>query len=277
MPPPGGRTPEFMGSLPPSLNRKLGVMVRSLLWMSVAALVVLGVAACGGSGPGEGATVTGEARLDGERFDARWIGARVRNNGLVTPCQQAIPRIEDGVFEIPVFGETQSAGCGRPGSEILLWTHDGEQMLFATESVLWPDEGGIETSVEFSTDDPLGASTPTTDFAGEVRDAAGNRITSGALVEAYVGDTLCAVATVHSGEVIFPELTDLIDTVGEAAFGSDPFRGYIISVVGPGSIPGCLAGAEIEFRVDGHQTGQSKRNSPAESGNLDLATVRSDP
>ena len=124
--------------------------------------------------------------------------------------------------------------------------------------------------MEFTTSNPLGAATPTTDFAGEVRDTAGDRLTSGALVEAYVGETLCGVATVHSGNVLFPELTDLIDTVGEAAFGSEPFRGFVISVVGPESIPECLAGAEITFRVDGHETEQSKRNSPEESGSLDL-------
>ncbi len=251
--------------------------VHSLLRVGVAVVLALGVVACGGSGSSGGVVLVGDARLDGERFDSSWMGARVRAEGLVTPCQQAISPIEKGAFVIPVFGETQSVGCGRPGSEILLWTHDGEQMLFATEPVQWPEGDRVEIAVEFSSDDPKGASMPTTDFSGEVRDAAGNRFTSGSVVEAYIGDTRCGIATVHSAEVLFPELTNLIDTLGEVAIGMDSFRGFIISVVGPDSVPGCLAGEPIAFLVDGMETGQARRNSPQESGSLDLTTLDSDP
>ena len=35
--------------------------------------------------------VRGRANLDGASFDAQYLGAAVKRNGLVTPCQSALP------------------------------------------------------------------------------------------------------------------------------------------------------------------------------------------
>lgn len=220
---------------------------------SVAVTIVFAVAGCAGNADlpttEEGAVVSGRARLDGADLTAEWMGARVRSAGMVTPCQQSLPPIEEGEYEISVFGESDSAGCGEAGAEILLWTHTGEQMLYATSAIPWPGTGAATVDVDFSTSEPLGAALPTTDFSGEVYLSDGERVPIGSLVEAYVDDTLCGVASIRS---------------------SDGFTGYILSVVGPDSNAGCRAGAAITFRVDGAPAVETGVNSPDQSTHLDL-------
>ena len=46
--------------------------------------------------------VRGRATLDGASFDAQYLGAAVKRNGLVTPCQRTLPRVRDGRFAISV-------------------------------------------------------------------------------------------------------------------------------------------------------------------------------
>ena len=167
--------------------------------------------------------MSGAARLDGAVFDARWMGAVVRYDGLVTPCQSTLPPVDAGQYEITVYGDNESAGCGRPGAEILLWTFAGDQILFATTSIPWPDNGTTDVDVDFATSAPRGEAREVTEFSGEVYRTDGERVEPGSRVEAYVGDTLCGVASIRDA-------------------GS--FVGYILSVVGPDSVPGCDSGAQ---------------------------------
>ncbi len=214
--------------------------------------VAVSIAGCGDAGGNQpvGAIVTGRALLDGANLDAEWIGARVRYEDLMTPCQQDIPAVRDGKFEIEVFDSDAARGCGQPGAEILLWAHTGQERLFATSAIPWPSAGTATADIEFSTSDPQGAAPAMTDFSGEVlRD--GDRVAPGALVEAFVDDTVCGVATIRSGE----------------------FVGYILSVVGPDSRPGCRAGTAISFRVDGAPATEAGVNSPDKSRHLDLTVT----
>jgi hypothetical protein len=100
--------------------------------------------------------------------------------------------------------------------------------------------------VDFSARQPLGAAPTTTEFAGEVYDDDGQRVPPGSRVEAYVGETLCGVASVRWSDF------------------------YILTVAGPDSLPGCVASRTITFRVDGESTSETATNSPEQSTHLDL-------
>jgi hypothetical protein len=189
-------------------------------------------------------TFSGRARLDGAALDARWIGAVARRNGLVTPCNFGLPPIQRGRYEITVFGDDESAGCGQPGAEILFWTFANDHQFFSTRAIPWPARNKATFDVDFSSSHPPGLSRRVTEFTGDVYDAVAQRLPR-ARVEAYVGATRCGVASARAGE-------------------------YILSVVGPDSVAGCRAGARIAFRIDGRPAAQTATNSFAYSGALDL-------
>jgi hypothetical protein len=50
---------------------------------------------------------------------------------------------------------------------------------------------------------------------------------------------------------------------------------YILSVVGPDAVPGCAAGGEITFVVDGDPAAETAINSPDQSAHLDLTAPTS--
>ncbi len=89
-------------------------------------------------------------------------------------------------------------------------------MPYATSAIPWPMDAAPSVKIDFSTSEPLGAALRTTDFSDEVRFTNGERVPVGSLVEAYVDDALCEMASIRSGG----------------------FTGYI-SVVGPDSRPEC--------------------------------------
>ena len=69
--------------------------------------------------PGAGRRVVahGVLRLDGARFDARFLGAVVRRrDGLVTPCQLALSPVRRGRYRITVMAGAERSGCGVPGA-----------------------------------------------------------------------------------------------------------------------------------------------------------------
>ena len=116
------------------------------------------IAACGCSGDGgtsgtsgtsspstgvavEHVVVRGHATLDGAPFDAEFLGAAVRDHGLVTPCQSTLPRVERGLYVVEVLSDAVASGCGVPGSEILLWTFTGNTQYFSTAALPWPADG----------------------------------------------------------------------------------------------------------------------------------------
>jgi hypothetical protein len=194
-----------------------------------------------GAAPKDRVVVRGTARVDGRAFDARWIGAVVRRNGLVTPCQAALPPVHDGRFTVAVFRRAASAGCAGPGSAILFWTYRHER-LFAQRWVPW-SRVDDRVTVRFSTARPGGAAPPITELSGRAFDAAGHPVALGTRIEARVGSTTCGVATVRAG---------------------GGFRGYVMNVVGAGSIPTCADGAPISFLIDGRPATQTATNGRSE-------------
>ncbi|MGZ4689948.1 MAG: hypothetical protein ACXVKA_02985 [Acidimicrobiia bacterium] len=183
--------------------------------------------------------VHGRLTVDGRPFDARWVGAVVSRDGLVTPCQYTLPSVNRGRYTITVLASSDSTGCGAPGAKVLLWTFSGETQLWSVDELTWPRTRRVRFDASFSSTAPAGASVPTTEFSGEVFRSNGRRVAPGTKVAAYIGTTRCGVASVRNG-------------------GS--FFGYILSVVGPGSIPGCTTGATIQFRVNGRPATETAVN-----------------
>jgi pimeloyl-ACP methyl ester carboxylesterase len=201
--------------------------------------------------PGSQVTIQGRARLDGRPLTARWIGAVVVHDGLVTACNVTLPPSEEGRYEIAVFTEEASAGCGRPGAQVVLWTFAGDQTLNATAALPWPsDSAATSFDVDFATGDPSGAVGTHTGVSGEVYDDGGHRHPTGTRVEAFVGSTLCGVASVRDNGF------------------------FILSVSGPDAVPGCTAGGEVRFEVDGRPATETAVNAPDQPAHLDLTAPR---
>ncbi len=148
--------------------------------------------------------------------------------------------------------DADSSGCGGLGAEVLLWTFVEDQKLCSTELLPWPADGEARFDATFSTSAPRGAATTTTEFTGEVYRRDGRRLPPGTRVEAIVGDTVCAVASVKR---------------------TGNFSGYVLAVVGPDSVAGCRSGARLRFRIDGREAIESATHGPDQGGTFDL-TVR---
>jgi pimeloyl-ACP methyl ester carboxylesterase len=192
----------------------------------------------------------GRLTLDGQPLDAQFLGAVVTRDGLETPCQGAIPDVARGRYRIPVVSEHEVLGCGRRGARIVLWTYAGEQKVFATRSLAWPGDGRtVRFDGEFASADPAGAAPPAVELAGVVYRRNGRRMPLGTRVEAFVGDTRCALSSVRR---------------------SGSFAGFVLAVVGPESVPGCTRGAMLSFRLDGRPAVETVPNSPGRRELLEL-------
>jgi hypothetical protein len=184
--------------------------------------------------------VSGNLTLDGKPFDARFLGAVVRRQGLVTPCQFTIPRVEQGRYAITVLADAESFGCGAPGAEILLWAFVHERFVYSSSAVGWPaSRHSVTFDASLSTSKPRGDVPATAQFNGELLARDGTKLPPGARVEAYVGPTRCGIASTRR---------------------SGGFAGYVLAVVGPDSIPGCERGATLTFRVNGKPAVETSRN-----------------
>jgi hypothetical protein len=193
--------------------------------------------------------VRGTATLDGAPFDARYLGAIVRSAGLVTPCQSSLPPITNGRFEITVLAAAEADGCGRPGAEIVLWAFANDKQVWSERAVGWPTSGHVVSfAATFSSATPRGTQRFTTEFSGELSRPDGHQLPPGTRIEAFVGHTRCGVASVQR---------------------TGNYAGFILSVVGPDSIAGCLRGATITFRVDDRPAAETRVNN-GEGGSLDL-------
>jgi pimeloyl-ACP methyl ester carboxylesterase len=195
--------------------------------------------------------LSGHLTLDGQPFDARFLGAVVRRDGLVTPCQLTLPPVAQGNYSITVLADAESFGCGAPGGEILLWTFVNDTIVYSSDAVAWPGNGGTATfDATFSLSTPAGAVPPTAQFNGELLARDGTKLPAGSRVEAFVGNTRCGIASTRR---------------------SGSFAGYVLAVVGPESIPGCARGATLTFRVNGRPARETSVNDPEINGHsLDL-------
>ena len=86
----------------------------------------------------ESVVVRGNTTLDAAPLDAEFLGAAVRDHGLITPCQATLPRgtgaIRDRGVE-PRGGEWLRAA----DSEILFWTFVNDTQYFGTAALPWPE------------------------------------------------------------------------------------------------------------------------------------------
>jgi hypothetical protein len=220
--------------------------------LSVAALAL----ACGDDGPArmaasgrptaastssERLTLRGALTLDGAPGEARFLGARVVRDGLAAACQASIPGVSGGRYEIQVFADAEVRGCGAPGAEVLLWTHDGERFLFSRETMPWPTEGALAAfDASFSTAAPNGASAPATEIKGLLFGRDGAQLPDGSVVEAYVDETLCGITSLRNAEAT---------------------EGYFTLIVaGPDAIAACGEGATLTFRIDGRRARETAAN-----------------
>lgn len=191
-------------------------------------------------GASERVTLTGDLTLDGQAFDSTFLGAVVMKDGLITPCQYTLPTVEDGRYEITVKAESETHGCGEAGGEVFLWTYPANQQLWSSNGLPWPDRGSATFDAAFSSKQS-GVLPPTLDFAGDAFDPDGQRFAPGTTIEARIGDTVCGRASM-------------------ARTGS--FSGFVLSVVGPESVPACEQSGTITFYVDGRRAAQTKVNDP---------------
>jgi hypothetical protein len=233
----------------------------SRLWrfasVGVVASLAVVTSCAGGHGPtgtvqrADHVIVRGNATVDGAAFDAKWVGAVVVRNGLVTPCQNSLDPVANGHYAVTVLSDAKSSGCGVPGARIVLWTFANHKILFSTNSVAWPRRGGTATfATRYSTASPAGVAPVTAEFTGGVFRGS-DRLPPGTRVEAYVGGTRCGVASVRS---------------------TSNFDGYVLSVVGPDSVAGCTRGAPLTFRINGRPAaGTNAVNTPpGQQAALDL-------
>jgi pimeloyl-ACP methyl ester carboxylesterase len=202
-------------------------------------------------GADERVVVSGNLTLDGRPFDSQFLGAVVRRQGLVTPCQYTLPPVEQGRASITVLSDAESFGCGAPGSDIWLWTFADDKTLYSATGVPWPAPGRSATfDAQFSVSTPNGGVPPTAQFNGELFARDAKLLPPGSRVEAYVATTRCGIASTRRA-------------------GS--FAGYILAVVGPDSIPGCTRGATLTFRVNGEPAVETSVNDLDVNGrSLDL-------
>jgi len=193
-------------------------------------------------GASDRVVIRGTATVDGVPLDARFFGAEVVHDGLMTSCQYELSSVAGGAFELTVLADTEQSGCGAGGSKIVFWTYVGDSQLtelHSTDELPWPGPGTATATVSFSSTAPLGASTDTTSFVGEVLDASGHYVAPGTRIEAFVGDVRCGeTSTRRTGS----------------------FSGYTMAVAGPDAVAGCTAGAPLSFRVDGQPARERATN-----------------
>jgi pimeloyl-ACP methyl ester carboxylesterase len=193
----------------------------------------------------------GKVTRDGRPFDADPLGVEVRHHGLTTPCQYALTPVTDGRYRITVQSDTEASGCGAPGGDLVLWTFVDGERLYSREKVRWPGDGSTKTlDATFSTSEPDGVGVPGTGFAGEVYQRDGTQLGPGTRVEAYVGETRCALASVRR---------------------TGNFSGFSLIIAGPDAVPGCAPDATLTFRIDGRPAVETKTNDGDDRGPLDLS------
>jgi pimeloyl-ACP methyl ester carboxylesterase len=195
--------------------------------------------------------MSGELTIDGKPFDARFLGATLVRDGLVTFCQYTLSSVDDGRYRITVLADSEAMGCGARGARVVLWTFADDQQLYSRKTLRWPGDGRtISFDTDFSTSAPDGAVPETVGFVGEAYDANAEHLPGGARVEAYVGTTRCGIASVRR---------------------TGSFSGYSIAVVGPDSIPGCDRGAELTFRINGKPSVDTRPNDDGIKRTLDVS------
>jgi hypothetical protein len=157
---------------------------------------------------------------------------RVTRDGLSTACQNSIPGVFGGRYQVEVAYDAEVRGCGAPGAGVLLWVYVNDGYLFSEQTRPWqPGDETVEFDATFSSSEPLGASTPVTEMKGHLFDRDGSELPGGTVIEAFAGETLCGMTALRPGGV----------TEGL----------FTLIVAGPEAVPACAEGATLTFRLDG--------------------------
>lgn len=190
----------------------------------------------------EDVTFSGTLTLDGAPLDARFLGARViSDEGLAAACQVDIPAVAAGRYTITVASDGEVRGCGAAGAEVILWAYVDTGYVFSMTTAPWPDhESDLRFDAAFSSSAPLGAAAPATEFKGHLFDGNGAELPAGTIVEAYAGDTRCAVTSLRPVQQ------------------SEGY--YTLIVAGPDAVPGCDRDATLSFRLNGHPVVETATN-----------------
>jgi hypothetical protein len=198
----------------------------------------------------ERVVLNGNLTVDGKPFDSNFVGAIVQRDGLTTPCQYALPKVQDGRYDITVLADAELSGCGANGARVVLWTFANGRILYGNESMPWPRSGRTANfDATFSSAAPNGGTQPVVQFVGEVYDRRGRNMPPGTRVEAFVGNTRCGIASIRR---------------------TGSFAGYSLAVAGPESIAGCERGATLTFRIDGRPAVDTGINQESRRDSRDL-------
>lgn len=191
--------------------------------------------------------IQGRATLDGAPFDASWIGAVVIADGLVTPCNDGLPAVLGGRFDIGVLADTTIAGCAAPGRHVVLWTSVDGVRYFAIDAIPVGDATILsDAEIEFRRDRPHGAAPTATEFFGQVVTADGRRVGSGRVITAVIDGTTCGTTSTRADST------------------------YIIAVVGNANRAGCDDDGTITLTIDGQPTTTTVINGTSRHNELDI-------
>ena len=126
------------------------------------------------------ATVRGTATLDGAPFDADFLGAGVRSDGLTDAVSSGAAAHRRGRYEVQVFATIEGEGCGRAGTEIALGLTPATSNSGARRPCPGPAMARPPRSTPRSrTRKHRGARRRHDGLVGEVRDGSGNASTPG--------------------------------------------------------------------------------------------------
>lgn len=184
-------------------------------------------------GAGRRITVGGTLTRDGQPMDDTFFWVEVRRDGLRQVCSFTGDAVRDGRYTRAVASDTELAGCGGPGSDIVVSAYVSGKLL-SSPPVPWPTSGNTVTLDAAFSSAAAGSADGLTPVFGAVYDAAGNRMPAGTKVEAYIGSTLCGVTSLPAAVMQFAN--------------PDSFN---VLVVGPDANPGCTKDGAITFRVNG--------------------------
>ena len=178
----------------------------------------------------------------------------LRQAGCAFPNESPV----GGRYEVTVVGEGEVYGCGAPDTKLRMAAWVGDKFL-VSQAVDWPAGPNATLDAAFDT----ATATDTTAFSvvtGSILGADGKRLPPATRVEAYVGDTLCAEASIPAA--VLGAATDDPDT-------------YELLLPGPSEVPGCLTDAPIAFRVGGKLVPQTVLNHAGVDYTLDLVVPAS--
>ena len=191
------------------------------------------VAADAVAGASDRIIVSGTVMLDGKPLDGGFLWIEVERDGLRATCSFPGESVEVGRYARTVAGDEEVRGCGRPGSRVYVVTYRDGKVLYS-QAAVWQASGRtLQLDAVFTTTG--GSTSPAgTRVLGRVLDGEGAPASPGAVIEGYVGDTRCGVASIARAVMMFGD-TD----------------GFTMIVAGPDTVPGCATGATIDFRVSG--------------------------